>query len=130
VNVPSLDLLESETHVVTFDGEILRRGFWLYVWDVQAPGGARLLYVGRTGDNSSPYAREPYRRMGQHLGTQENVNMLRRKLEARGINVEDCSYRFVAHGPIFAEVPDGDMATHTPPRNIVGALEKKPWRRA
>jgi len=41
-----------ETYTLTIAGATLRRGFWLYVWDAAAPSGDRLLYVGRTGDNS------------------------------------------------------------------------------
>ena len=119
-----LVLLEAHTHTVEFEGEILRRGFWLYVWEVTPPDGNLLLYVGRTGDNSSPYAREPYRRMGQHLGDKESVNMLRRKLEARDLDVAECSYRFIARGPFFDEAPDKDMDLHKPPRDVIGALEK------
>jgi hypothetical protein len=119
-----LELLEARTHVIEFDGGVLRKGFWLYVWVVTAPDGEQLLYVGRTGDNSSPNAREAYRRMGQHLGYEKTVNMLRKRLQARGIDVESCHYRFVAHGPIFAEVASRTMDDHVKPRNEVGALEK------
>jgi hypothetical protein len=119
-----LKLLEASTQVVEFDGGMLIKGFWLYVWVVTTPDGERLLYVGRTGDNSSPYAREAYRRMGQHLGHEKTVNTLRRYLEARGLDVESCSYRFVAHGPIFAEVASRKMDDHLLPRNEIGALEK------
>jgi hypothetical protein len=120
----NLELLDARTHVVEFDGGVLSKGFWLYVWVVTTPDGEQLLYVGRTGDNSSPYAREAFRRMGQHLGYEKTVNMLRRALETRGIDVERCRYRFVAHGPIFAEVGSRKMDDHRIPRNEVGALEK------
>jgi hypothetical protein len=45
-----------KTFSVTLDGAMLRRGFWLYVWEIKTPDGKDVLYVGRTGDNSSPYA--------------------------------------------------------------------------
>lgn len=60
--------MSASTQIVAFDGAFLRRGFWLYVWEVVAPDGAEYLYVGRTGDSSSPYAQSPFVRMGQHLG--------------------------------------------------------------
>lgn len=41
------------TFTVTLDGAMLRRGFWLYVWEITTPNGDKVLYVGRTGDSSS-----------------------------------------------------------------------------
>ena len=60
------------THCLTLPGPMLRRGFWLYVWQVEDSEGGEWLYVGRTGDNSSPHASAPYTRMGQHLGKIKN----------------------------------------------------------
>ncbi|RYY29336.1 MAG: hypothetical protein EOP62_00400 [Sphingomonadales bacterium] len=119
------------THRLSLPGPMLRRGFWLYVWDVETPCG-QMLYVGRTGDNSSPHATAPYTRMGQHLGFAPNQNALRRQLTARNINPEDCArFDLVAHGPIHDEVSGGLdedrtslMARHLPLRNLVGAMEK------
>ncbi|WP_374571954.1 hypothetical protein [Phenylobacterium sp.] len=109
---------------------MLRRGFWLYVWRVEAPRGD-LLYVGRTGDNSSPHASAPYTRMGQHLGSAANQNALRRHLEARGVALEACTFHLVGHGPLYDEVAKtGEntrevlMAAHKPLRDLVGAMEK------
>lgn len=111
---------------------MLKRGFWLYVWRVQTPEGEKL-YVGRTGDNSSPHATAPYTRMGQHLGFAKNQNSLRRLLLERGINPEACeSFELIAHGPIFPEVEGHKelersvlMERHVPVRNIVGAMERE-----
>lgn len=109
--------------------QLLEPGFWLYVWDVQprseaAGGGPSVLYVGRTGDSSSPNAAAPYRRFGQHLGYQDASNALRKHLAARNIVPEHChSIDFVAYGPIFPE--QADMAAHQAPRDVVAALECK-----
>ncbi len=111
---------------------MLKRGFWLYVWKVQTPKGEKL-YVGRTGDNSSPYATAPYTRMGQHLGFSKAQNSLRRLLLEREIQAEACaSFELIAHGPIFPEVTRHDelerselMELHLPNRNVVGALERE-----
>jgi hypothetical protein len=92
------------TYTVTIDGRTLHRGFWLYVWEVTAPGGEKLLYVGRTGDNSTPNVQSPFNRMGQHLGNTES-SMLRNHLVKRDVVPERCQFRLVAHGPIFDEVP-------------------------
>lgn len=63
-------------------GGMTERGFWLYVWEVKVEAD-EVLYVGRTGDNSSPYASSVYRRMGQHLGDADNTNALLRHLKGR-----------------------------------------------
>lgn len=95
----------AETYTMQIAGGTLRRGFWLYVWHVTTAGGDELLYVGRTGDNSTPNAQSPFNRMGQHLGNAETSSMLRNHLVKRGVVPEECKFRLVAHGPIFDEVP-------------------------
>jgi hypothetical protein len=109
---------------IEFEGAALRRGFWLYVWDATLPRGKHALYVGRTGDNSSPYAQSPFVRMGQHLGFARTSNMLRTHLVRHGYEPERCRFRLVAYGPLLAEAKGRDMANHLRRRNIVGALEK------
>jgi hypothetical protein len=114
--------MAAETYTLTMPGPMLKRGFWLYVWSAVTPVG-EYLYVGRTGDNSSPNAVPPYQRMGQHLGHQKNQNALRKHLEKQGIVPEECaSFHLVAHGPIFPEAEN--MALHLEPRDIVAAMEK------
>ena len=120
----------TELHQLSLPGLMLRRGFWLYVWKVNG-SAETLLYVGRTGDNSSPHATAPYTRMGQHLGFAKNQNALRKHLEKRGLTVEDSlSFDLLAHGPIYPEVQkDGSdrntlMDRHKPMRDQVGAMEK------
>ena len=110
------------THRLTLPGAMLQRGFWLYVWRIQSPQGEHL-YVGRTGDSSSPFAIPPVQRMGQHLGHNKNQNALRRQLSNRGIALEECrELELIAHGPLFEEAKC--METHRAPRNVVAALEK------
>lgn len=123
--------MNSQIHSLTLPGAMLRRGFWLYVWVVASPVG-ELLYVGRTGDNSSPHASAPYTRMGQHLGSAKNQNALKRHLLSRGVSPEECqSFDLIAFGPLFDEVEKLDglsrddlMKLHIPIRDAVGALEK------
>lgn len=110
------------THTLTLPAAMLERGFWLYVWRVVAPEG-EYLYVGRTGDASSPYATPPYQRMGQHLGHQKTQNALRKYLERKGITPERCkAFHLIAHGPLYPQAKD--MEKHKAPRDIVAALEK------
>lgn len=130
---------EIGTFRATVDGALLGRGFWLYVWRVTTADGSELLYVGRTGDNASPYASPPYVRMGQHLGSNKNQNALRRHLIDREIAPEACrSFELIAHGPIHPEVEKptgyrhGDavartdlMVKHIPLRDRVSAMEKR-----
>lgn len=125
------------TFRLTLPGPMLQRGFWLYVWRVEVPGEAEpWLYVGRTGDNSSPNATAPYTRMGQHLGSLENQNALRKHLEAKGLTLEECAFHLISHGPIHPEVErpacleerkarrDELMEVHRPLRDEVGAYER------
>lgn len=114
---------DPQTYEVALEGGTLRRGFWLYVWEVTTPDGQKLLYVGRTGDSSSAKAASPFSRMGQHLGYIEASNMLRTHLNKRGMTPDDCCFRFIAHGPILTEATTWEE--HVPRRNIVGGLEQK-----
>lgn len=131
---------EPKTHVLTLPSPMLRRGFWLYVWRVKTPSGhehKELLYIGRTGDNSSPNAAAPFTRMGQHLGFAKNQNSLRRLLIERGVAPEECSsFDLISHGPLYPEVErpackderqsrrDELFELHLPFRDRIGALEK------
>tara|TARA_R110002095_G_scaffold172885_1_gene150277 strand:+ start:2715 stop:3242 length:528 start_codon:yes stop_codon:yes gene_type:complete len=124
--------MSPEVHTLTLPGPMLRRGFWLYVWRVTTQKG-EMLYVGRTGDSSSPHATAPYTRMGQHLGFAKASNSLRRLLLENGVTPEDCAeFDLVSYGPIFAEVTseeDADraarMVQHTPLRDTMAGLEKR-----
>ena len=118
------------THILTLPGPMLRRGFWLYVWRVETPEGD-VLYVGRTGDNSSPHATAPYTRMGQHLGSVDTQSALRKHLDKRGVAIPDCTFHLITHGPLYDEIAKAKgatrealMAAHIPLRDIVGAMEK------
>lgn len=107
---------------VRFDGALLNRGFWLYVWEITTPTQSVLYYVGRTGDSSSSNAQSPFNRMGQHLGFNAKSNVLRRRLRSRGLDPESCSFRLVAHGPIFDEA--GTKQEHLQRRDCIAAMEK------
>lgn len=117
--------MAASTQVVEFDGGFLERGFWLYAWEVVVPGGATILYVGRTGDSSSANAQSPFHRMGQHLGRAVNSSMLRNHLAGRDVEPEDCTFRLIAHGPVLPEGPTGDMADHKLRRDLVAGIEKR-----
>ena len=105
-----------------FSGAMTQRGFWLYVWRIEIRG-CELLYVGRTGDSSSPNAAAPLSRMGQHLGKNKRENMLRRHLEESGLCPEECkSFELLAYGPLFSEKED--MDAHKPLRDKIAALER------
>lgn len=123
--------MKPELHTLSFPGAMVQRGFWLYVWRVQTPKG-EVLYVGRTGDNSSPFATAPYTRMGQHLGRVTSQNALRKHLKKRGFEPEACEhFDLVSFGPIYPEASDpkrdrkGLFELHKPIRDIVGALERE-----
>lgn len=87
-----------------FDGRLLKRGFWLYVWDIRSDR-QRVLYVGRTGDSSSVNASSPFARIGQHLNFKENAkaNSLAKRLAHARIDHEACAFSMVAMGRLFPE---------------------------
>jgi hypothetical protein len=114
--------MKPATHSLTFSGKLLQRGFWLYVWEITTPQQELLYYVGRTGDNSSSNAQSPFNRMGQHLGFNDKSNVLRCRLQKRGIEPELCSFRLFAHGPIIKEA--AAFEEHRVQRDIVAAFEK------
>jgi hypothetical protein len=111
------------THELSFGGGLLKRGFWLYVWEITKPDTTKLYYVGRTGDSSSRNAQSPFNRMGQHLGFNKHGNPLRRYLEHKDIEPESCSFRLIAYGPVFEEA--GSIEEHRLRRDKIGAMEKE-----
>ena len=109
-------------HTISFPGAVLERGFWLYVVEVRGPEASHL-YVGRTGDSSSPHAGSPFSRIGQHLDVRANAkgNALGRNLRAAGVDPGACVLQMIAIGPLFPE--QADFEAHRPVRDLVGALE-------
>jgi hypothetical protein len=114
--------LKSKTYTLAFSGQILQRGFWLYIWEATTKSGKSYLYVGRTGDSSSQNAQSPFNRMGQHLGSAPNSSMLRKHLVKSGIDPLKCHLRLVSHGPIYQEHKNETI--HFARRDKTAALEK------
>lgn len=103
-----------------FDGALLERGFWLYVWRIEEADRSVSLYVGRTGDSSSPHASSPFQRVARHLDPKPTAksNSLYRKLN----NARLCRFDLVAVGPFFAEV--SDFEEHKVLRDEMAGLEE------
>lgn len=96
-------------------------GFWPYVWEIKGPLSHHV-YVGRTGDSSSPPASSPFKRIGQHLNPSppRKGSTLGKQLRRAGDNCEECDFRKVAIGPIF---PDQiDFESHRPFRAPDGGI--------
>lgn len=112
-----------QSYSMKFDGHLLRRGFWLYVWEIRGQASLHL-YVGRTGDSSSPHAASPFKRIGQHLDPSPSAkaNALGKQLRRAGIDYEDCLFEMIACGPIFPEQPT--FKDHVPIRDQMAALER------
>jgi predicted methyltransferase len=115
---------KNTVYELTFDGALLARGFWLYVWEIIKPSGAKVYYIGRTGNSSSTNAQSPFNRMGQHLGFNKRANVLRRLLTGHDVdvNLETFSYRLVAQGPILEEADN--PGHHSSRRDVIASLEK------
>jgi hypothetical protein len=115
--------MKATLHQLSLPGGMLARGFWLYVWEVTDVNDKKWLYVGRTGDSSSPNAQSPFARLSQHLGSNRRGNALRRNLTNAGVEVDSCeSFELICYGPILPECADMDM--HRPSRDVMAGLEK------
>ena len=115
--------MSAALHTASFSGAMLARGFWPYVWEVVTEDGQAVLYVGRTGDSSSPNAQSPFTRLSQHLGTNKHANALRRYLESHGIDPHSCkSFEMIAYGPILPEARSAQE--HQRSRDKIAAMEK------
>ena len=112
-----------QSYSMTFDGHLLNRGFWLYVWEIKG-SMSHHVYVGRTGDSSSPHASSPFKRIGQHLNPSSKAkgNALSKQLRAAGVKYEECRFEMVAIGPIFPE--EATFEGHVPVRNQMAVLER------
>ena len=112
-----------DSYSMFFDGALLERGFWLYIWDIIKPN-ERYLYVGRTGDSSSPYAASPFARIGQHLDFRSNAkaNSIARRLKEMNLIPSSAKFKMLAIGPLFPE--QTSFEDHVVYRDKVAALEK------
>jgi hypothetical protein len=111
-----------KSYQMSFNGPVLERGFWIYVWKVATPRGD-LFYVGRTGDSSSHYAGSPFSRIGQHLDFRKQAkgNSFGKRLREASINPLTCRFQMVAIGPLFPE--QKQMEKHKPLRDKLAAIE-------
>ena len=107
---------------MTFNGRILERGFWLYIWEIRF-AKKKYIYVGRTGDSSSPNASSPFNRIGQHLDFKPKAkgNALARQLKKAGVEPKSSKFRMAAFGPIFKE--QNSFESHKKYRDQMATLE-------
>ena len=96
-----------QSYGMRFDGHLLNRGFWLYVWEIKG-SLSHHIYVGRTGDSSSPHASSPFKRIGQHLDPAPNAkgNALGKQLKRSRAKYEEGSFEMPAIGPIWSAQTD------------------------
>ena len=113
-----------KTASMRFDGTLLNRGFWLYVWRISQEKKTAVLYVGRTGDSSSQFAASPFSRVSRHLDVREKAkgNTLYRQLGKVGFSPERCEFEMFAVGPLWKE--QETMAAHRIYRDKTAALER------
>jgi hypothetical protein len=116
-------LVTPQLHDLRFDGAILQRGFWLYIWQVTDGTGHARYYVGRTGDSSSMNAQSPFARISQHLGTGKHTSQLRGHLRRHGVEIGTSTFDLITYGPIFTE--GQTMEEHRALRDRVAVLERE-----
>lgn len=109
---------------MSFDGGVLQRGFWIYIWRIANSSG-EWIYVGRTGDSSSANASSPFARIGQHLDFRLNAkgNTMAKQLKRAGVDLLHSKFKMIAVGPIFDE--QQDFNSHKPLRDKMSGLEKE-----
>lgn len=114
--------MELDSYEMTFSGEVLQRGFWLYCWKIEFES-KNYFYVGRTGDSSSAHASSPFNRIGQHLDFKANAkgNSLARRLKEVGIEPKKSIFNMLALGPFFEE--QDNFEKHKPKRDYMATLE-------
>jgi hypothetical protein len=105
----------------SFDGGLLCRGFWLYVWEIVAPHGRTVHYVGKTGDKASRVCQSPFNRLTNHLGGNKHSNALNRHLREKRIDPQSCQFQFHAYGPLLG---DRLQRTHGELCDVTSGLEK------
>jgi len=88
---------------LAFEGVLLTRGFWLYIWEIKSGDDRNIYYVGKTGDKPSGSSQSPFDRLSKHLGQNKNNNALRRYLDKNQVDPSRCHFRFHAYGPLFTE---------------------------
>jgi len=110
------------TYKMSFNGQILERGFWLYIWKIKSRENL-YIYVGRTGDSSSPNASSPFNRIGQHLDFRANAKgaSLAKRLKEAGVDPKQSNFNMLALGPLFEE--QQTMEEHRPYRDCMATLE-------
>ena len=110
------------SYTMAFDGELLKRGFWLYVWEILF-NGEKYIFIGRTGNSSSANAASPFNRVSQHFDFRETAkgNTLARRLRENNIDPDASNFRMIALGPIFQEQKSVD--THKQYRDQMATLE-------
>ena len=113
---------ELPTARLSFNGTLLRRGFWLYVWKIISSDDL-YLYVGRTGDSSSAKAGSPFVRVGRHLDLRVEAkgNSLLRQLQSSGVDPVESQFELIAVGPVIPEA--SSLAEHRPVRDQFAAVE-------
>ena len=114
--------MPSAARVISFEGELLQRGFWIYAWKISS-GNRIVYYVGRTGDSSSSNAASPFNRIGTHLDARPNAkaNSLTRRLLEAGLKPATCKFRMAAVGPLHPEQDNFD--DHRAIRDRMATLE-------
>ena len=119
--------MSTSTYKMVLPGAMIQRGFWLYVCKITTNTGKEYLYVGRTGDSSSPNAAAPFARLGQHLEIDGKANAILRHLKKAKVGPDKCAgIDMIACGPLLCEVKDKkNKKEHYRRRDIIAALVKK-----
>ena len=89
---------------LAFDGELLKRGFWLQVWSI-GYNERQYIYIDQTGDSTWANAPSPLSGLGLHFDSSKKApsHRLLNFLQELEIVPQACHFRMLALGPIFEE---------------------------
>ncbi|MBN2180998.1 MAG: hypothetical protein JW715_03730 [Sedimentisphaerales bacterium] len=109
---------------MSFDGAILKRGYWIYVILIYHKSDKMYLYIGRTGDEAkkNAAAASPFQRIGEHLNYRQSAkaNTVKKCFDSN--KFPEYQVRLIAVGPLFPKQNDPD--SHVRYRDKMKALEK------
>lgn len=110
-----------KTYELKINGNIMKRGFWIYSYKIFDKNNNIFFYIGRTGDSSSLNASSPFNRMLNHFGNNRHSNSLKRNLVKHNIDINECSFVLNCFGPFFEEA--NNKEEHYLKRDYTSSIE-------
>jgi len=113
--------MSMDEYALSFDGEMLKRGFWLQVWTI-GYSDHNYIYLNQTSDRIYANAPSAINGLSQHFDSSKHApdNSLASCLNALDIDPRTCYFRMLALGPLFEE--QLTLHKHEPLRDQMDSL--------